>query len=104
MDFYQYITVDKEPIHATIDGDEFPPRVYFNDYNAESLNLFVIYWYVPPAYWDYLDHAQRLNLRIFEEFEKAGIEFAFPTQTLYLAGDPKRQLAVRTLGEDLPPP
>jgi len=42
-----------------------------------------------------------LNLRIFEEFERAGIEFAFPTQTLYLAGDPKREMAVRMLGKDL---
>jgi MscS family membrane protein len=92
------------PIHPTIDGDEYPPRVYFNDYNAESLNLFVIYWFAPPAYWDYMEHAERLNLRIFEEFEKAGIEFAFPTQTVYLAHDAKRQLAVRVLGEGMEPP
>jgi len=91
----------REPIHQVIDGNEFPPRVYFNDYNPDSLNIILIYWYAPPAYWDYLDHAQRLNLRIFEEFEKAGIEFAFPTQTLYLAGDPKREMAVRMLGKDL---
>jgi len=91
----------REPIHATIDGDEFPPRVYFNDYNPDSLNLFVIYWFAPPAYWDYLEHAQKLNLRIFEEFSKAGIDFAFPTQTLYLAGDQRRELAVRMLGADL---
>jgi small-conductance mechanosensitive channel len=91
----------REPIHPVIQGDEYPPRVYFNDYNPDSLNLFVIYWFAPPAYWDYLEHAQRLNLRIFEEFEKAGIEFAFPTQTLYVAGDPKRQLALKMLGRDL---
>jgi MscS family membrane protein len=93
----------REPIHATINGNEYPPRVYFNDYKADSLNIFVIYWFVPPAYWDYMDHAQRLNLRIFEEFEKAGIEFAFPTQTLFLAGDPnpKRRLAIDILGRDL---
>ena len=90
----------REPIHPIIDGDEFPPRVYFRDYNADSLGIFVIYWYAPPAYWDYLDHAQRLNLRIFEEFEKAGIEFAFPTQTLYLAGDSKREVVVKMLGRD----
>jgi len=89
----------REPIHPTIDGNEFPPRVFFNDFNAESLNIFVIYWYAPPAWWDYMGHAHRLNLRIFEEFDKAGIEFAFPTQTLYLAGDPKRELAVKMLGE-----
>ena len=29
-------------------------------------------------------------------YEKAGIEFAFPTQTLYLAGDPSRKLNVGT--------
>ncbi len=91
----------REPIHPVIDGDEFPPRVYFNDYNTESLNILLIYWFAPPAYWDYLDHAQRLNLRIYEEFERAGIEFAFPTQTVYLAGDPKRELAVQMLGKDM---
>jgi len=91
----------REPIHATIDGDEYPPRVYFNDYNAESLNIFVIYWYAPPVWWDYMDHAQRLNLRIFEEFERAGIEFAFPTQTVYLAHDAKRQLVVEMLSKGM---
>ncbi len=92
----------REPIHPTVGCDEFPPRVYFSDFNADSLNILVLYWYAPADYWDYMDHAQRLNLRIFEEFEKAGIEFAFPTQTLYLAGDPKRQLALTMLGQDLP--
>ncbi len=91
----------REPIHATINGNEYPPRVYFNDYNADSLNIMVLYWFAPPAYWDYVDHAQRFNLRLFEEFEKAGIEFAFPTQTLYLAGDPKRELSLKMLGAEL---
>jgi len=94
----------REPIHPAINGDDYPPRVFFNEYNPDSLNLFVVYWYVPPNYWDYMEHAHRLNLRIFEEFEKAGIEFAFPTQTLYLAGDPKRELALKMLGGDLRPP
>ncbi len=94
----------REPIHPVINGDELPPRVYFNDYNAESLNVFVIYWYAPPAYWDYMEHAQRLNLRIFEEFEKAGIEFAFPTQTIYLAHDAKRQLAIEMLSKGMEEP
>jgi len=91
----------REPIHPTIGADEFPPRVYFSDFNSDSLGILVIYWYAPPNYWDYMEHAQRVNLRIFEEFEKAGIEFAFPTQTLFLAGDPKRELAVKMLGRDL---
>ena len=92
------------PIHPTVGGDEFPPRVFFNEFNATSLNILVLYWYAPPNFWDFMELAQRLNLRIFEEFEKAGIEFAFPTQTVYLAGDPKRQLAISMLSENLPPP
>jgi len=88
------------PIHERINGEPYPPRVYFNEYNPDSLNILVIYWYVPPSYWDYLEHAQRINLRVFEAFEEAGIEFAYPTQTVYLAGDPKRRLALELLGAD----
>ncbi len=91
----------REPIHPVIGNDEFPPRAYFNDYNADSLNIFVIYWHAPPAWWDYLEHAQRFNLRLFEEFERAGIDFAFPTHTVYLAGDRKRETALGMLGADL---
>ncbi len=94
----------REPIHPVIDGNEYPPRVYFNEFNPDSLNIFVIYWFAPPAYWDYLEHAEKVNFRIMEEFEKEGIEFAFPTQTLYLAGDPRRRLAVECLGPDAGPP
>jgi MscS family membrane protein len=93
----------REPIHPVINGDELLPRVFFNDLGATSLNIFVIYWYGPPNYWDYMEHAQRFNLRLFEEFEQAGIEFAFPTQTLYLAGDPKRGLTMKMLNDGLEP-
>lgn len=72
----------------------FPPRVYFNNLNADSLNLLVIYWYHPPAYWDFLAFNEKLLLQIFKRFEAAGIDFAFPTQTLYLAGDEHRPLEV----------
>jgi MscS family membrane protein len=54
----------------------------------------VIYWYHPPAYWDYLEHANWINTQIMERFNTEGIDFAFPTQTLHLAGDKKRPLTV----------
>lgn len=84
----------REPIHPTVGGDAFPPRVFFNEFNPDSLNIRMIYWYAPPDFWAFMEHAQRLNLRIMEEFEKAGIEFAFPTRTLYLAGDWRRRLSI----------
>ena len=38
---------------------------------------------------------QRINLEISRRFNDEGIEFAFPTQTLFLAGDPNRPLERR---------
>jgi MscS family membrane protein len=76
---------------------ELPPQVYFNELNADSLNILALYWYHPPEYWDYLAHAQKVNLELMKRFEDEGIEFAFPTQTLYLAGDPNRDLVVKGL-------
>ena len=66
----------------------------FNEFNADSLNILVIYWFHPPLYWDYLEHAHGVNLQIMEQFHAEGIDFAFPTQTLHLAGDDKRPLTV----------
>lgn len=74
--------------------DEFPPRVYFNNFNDASLNILMIYWYHPPDYWAFIDFSQRVNLAIMKCFEAEGIDFAFPTQTLHVAGDPKRPLNV----------
>ncbi len=69
---------------------EFPPRVYFNDFKDSSLNLLCIYWYHPPAYWDFLAFTENVNLRILERFNAAGIDFAFPTQTIHLEGEDRR--------------
>ena len=79
---------------------DFPPRVFFNDFNADSLNILVLYWFHPPDYWDYQAFSQKVNMEILERFNAEGIEFAFPTQTLFLANDDRRQLAVRLLGQD----
>ena len=64
---------------------EFPARVYFSDFNDWSLNILMIYWYHPPDYWAYMDFTERVNKLILERFNKEGIEFAFPSQTVYLA-------------------
>jgi MscS family membrane protein len=73
---------------------DFPPRVYFNGFNDWSLNIMVIAWYHPPNYWDYQSWLQRTCLQIMQQFEAEGIDFAFPSRTLYLADDKKRQLNV----------
>jgi MscS family membrane protein len=74
--------------------EDFPPRVFFNELNADSLNIMAIYWYHPPNYWDYMAFTERFNQEVFRRFNEEGIDFAFPSQTLYLAGDPSRPLNV----------
>lgn len=74
--------------------EDFPPRVYFNNLNADSLNIIVIFWYHPPNYWDFLEFNQRFLQSLFERYAEEGIDFAFPSQTVYLAGDEKRPLEI----------
>lgn len=73
---------------------DFPPRVYFNEFASSSLDIFVAYWYHPAVYWDYMEFSQKVNKEILRRFNEAGIDFAFPTQTVYLAGDPDRPLNI----------
>jgi len=75
-----------------INRPDFEPQVSFNEFNADSLIIVVFYWYNPPDYWKYLNHATWINTQIVERFNAEGIDFAFPTQTLHLAGDDKRPL------------
>jgi MscS family membrane protein len=87
--------VDNRPHpNESINQPDFPPRVYFDEFNNDSLNLRIIYWYHPPQYWDFLEHSHWVNVRIKKRFNAEGIDFAFPTQTLHLAGDEKRPLNV----------
>ena len=63
---------------------EMKPKVYFNEFNDWSLNILLVAWYHPGDWWAYLDWCHRTNLEIMRRFEAEGIEFAFPTQTLYM--------------------
>jgi len=66
---------------------ERPPRVYFSDFNDWSLNIYMSYWVKPPDYWLYHQVNERVNLEIMKRFEAEKIEFAFPSQTLYVKKD-----------------
>jgi MscS family membrane protein len=74
----------RDRIHPLINGSILEPRVYFNDINTESLNIFVIYWFSPPDFWDYMAHAEQVNMRITAALEKLRISFAVPTRRVHL--------------------
>ena len=103
------VEIVKEVLHQHEGMDpERPPRVFFNEFNAASLNILAIYWYHPPDFFSYLQFSERVNFELLHRFNAEGIEFAFPTQTVFLAGDPKRALSITTVAgtatAETPPP
>lgn len=59
-------------------------RAHFKQFGASSLDFEVVYYVLVPDYGVYMDIQQAINLALFRQFEEEGIEFAYPTQTLYL--------------------
>lgn len=63
-------------------------RAHFKDYGDSSLNYEVVYYVLAPEYGVYMDTQQAINLDIFRAFAQEGIEFAYPTRTLYVTNVP----------------
>lgn len=63
------------------------PRVHFSEFKDWALNIQVVYWVMPPDHWLAMDLAEQVHLAILDAFAQEGIEFAFPTQTLYVKKD-----------------
>ncbi len=59
-------------------------RGHFISYGDFSLNFEFVYFIISPDYKTYMDIQQKINYDIFREFEKEKIEFAYPTQTIFI--------------------
>jgi MscS family membrane protein len=66
-------------------------HVYFRDFNASSLDLWVVYVVKDPDFAKHMALRQRLNLAIMRAIEARGLAFAFPTQTLHVASAPEKK-------------
>ncbi|MFH1062843.1 MAG: mechanosensitive ion channel family protein [Candidatus Omnitrophota bacterium] len=62
-------------------------RAHFCSYGDFSLVIEVVYYALTPDYNKYMDIQQQINLEIMKEFKKEKIEFAYPTQTLFVNKD-----------------
>jgi small-conductance mechanosensitive channel len=62
-------------------------RAHFASYGDFSLNFEVVYYVLSSDYNIHMEIQQAIYLRIFEEFQKMGVEFAYPTQTLFVANE-----------------
>ena len=59
-------------------------RATFSEFADSSLNYEVVIFFQDGDYTAYMKAREIINLKIKAAFEEEGIEFAFPTQTLYL--------------------
>ncbi len=88
--------------HKGLDPD-FPPQVYFNEFNPDSFNIRIVYWYSPPELWDYYAFCEQLNLEIFQAFEEQGIQFSLPFRHTYWKHDGQQgPLDVSVVDERVP--
>lgn len=75
-------TIIRELIEA--EEDARLDRSHFATYGDSSLNFETVYYVKKPDYNTYMDIQQRINLGLYERFDREGIEFAYPTRTLYI--------------------
>ncbi len=59
-------------------------RAHLKGFGDFSINYEIVYLVESPDFKVYMDTHQAICLEIFQRFEQAGIEFAFPTQTVFL--------------------
>lgn len=65
--------------------------VYFRDYSASSLDLWIVYVAKDPDFAKHMALRQRVNLGIMRAVAARGLAFAFPTQTVHVATLPERK-------------
>jgi small-conductance mechanosensitive channel len=65
-------------------------RAHFKSFGQSSLDFEAVYYVLKPDYNVFMDVQQAINLQLVRRFAEHDIEFAFPTQTLYLNRSPSQ--------------
>ncbi len=69
-------------IFETVEGARLD-RVHFTSFGDSALLFDVVFYSESAAYADFLDMQQSFNFELMETFATLGIEFAYPTQTIF---------------------
>jgi small-conductance mechanosensitive channel len=72
-------------------------RAHFRGFGDSALEIEVVYWVLSADYTEFMNCQQAINFAIFRAFEGEGIEFAFPSQTLYVPG---LKNAIEAMGDE----
>ena len=70
-------------------------RAHFQKYGDFALVFETVYYVLSPDFNMYMDVQQEINLLIYERFVDEGIEFAYPTQTLFVENAGARSAEAR---------
>jgi MscS family membrane protein len=74
--------------------------ITFQEFGVSALNIQVVHWWKNSDHRAYLQGLQAFNLAIKDQFAKAGLAMAYPTQTVYLKSDANSPAGP---GQDNPP-
>ncbi len=66
---------------------DLPARVHFTEFNPDSFNIQVIYWFTPAELAASQKCAEDINLKIMKTFEEHGIQFSLPFRHTYWKHD-----------------
>lgn len=73
-------------------------RAHFKEFGADALNFEAVYIVLEADYNLYMDLQQDINLGLMRELSAMGVRFAFPTRTIYVAGQASTILPQETSG------
>jgi small-conductance mechanosensitive channel len=68
-------------------------RSHFARFGESSLDFETVYFVLTPDFNRYMDIQQAINLTLLARFAEEGIEFAFPTSTVFLRGNGEQPAA-----------
>lgn len=75
-------------IQSAVEGAESTrfDRCHFKEFGDSALIFEAVYYMLVPEYQAFMDVQQSINLELYSDFTARGIEFAFPSQTIYVEG------------------
>ncbi len=80
-------------ILAETEVDPASVMVFFRDYSASSLDIWIVYVASDPDFQKHMRLRQRINLAMMRAVQARGLAFAFPTSVMHLDGPIAKQLA-----------
>jgi len=84
----QIVTEIRRIIDAQPEVNPAETHVYFRDFSASSMDLWIVYVFRSPDFVRHMQVRQQVNLEIMRAVEAHGLSFAYPTQTVHVASLP----------------